>query len=462
MNRRLLILLLGTMMLAVFSLARADPPEAPRADPRIVPLLAAVDAGRISRDIERLAAFGTRNTLSATDDPVRGIGAAQRWVHQELERISAASGGRLRVEDDPFTVGVADGFPRTTQITNTIATLPGTDPNRVLVVSGHLDSRGTDVMNGKVDAPGADDDASGVAAVLEMARLLAPRQLRATLVFMAVSGEEQGLYGSRHWAQAARAQTLNIEAMFTNDIIGSGRGANGVQDTEHVRVFSEAVSGIETQPATDQRLWTGSDNDSPSRELARAVADAQRRYLPGFGVALRFRRDRVFRGGDHIAFNEAGYAAVRFTEMNEDYRHQHQDVRVLNTDQFGDLLQYVNPDYVANVTRVNLAALADLGWAPPAPAWVGLDVERTPTHPADMVHLSWPSPVDASRLGYEVLWRETNAADWQGMSFVGDTKQARLSVSSDGQLLNVDDYLFAVRAVSPGGNRSVPVVAQVR
>jgi Peptidase family M28 len=258
MNRRILLSLLGAVIVALYSLARADPPEVSRADPRVGPLLAAVDAGRIARDIERLAAFGTRNTLSATDDPVRGIGAAQRWVHQELERISAAAGGRLRVEDDPFTVGVADGFPRTVQITNTVATLPGTDPNRVLVVSGHLDSRGTDVMNGKVDAPGADDDASGVAAVLEMARLLGSQQLRATLVFMAVSGEEQGLYGSSHWAQAARAQKRNIEAMFTNDIIGSGHGANGVQDTEHVRLFWR-----ETYAADWQRMsYVGDANQT--------------------------------------------------------------------------------------------------------------------------------------------------------------------------------------------------------
>jgi hypothetical protein len=463
MNRRILTLLLGTAAVTAFSVAIAAPPvTVPNADPRIVPLLAGVDAGRIRHDIERLVAFGTRNTLSATDDPARGVGAAQRWVHQEFERIGATAGGRLRVEDDPFMVGVTDGLPRATQITNTVATLPGTEPDRVLVVSGHLDSRGSDVMNGKLDAPGADDDASGVAAVLEMARMLAPQPLRATVVFMAVSGEEQGLYGSQHWAQAARAQKRNIEAMFTNDIIGSPHGANGVQDDQHVRIFSEAVPSTETAQATEQRLLTGADNDSPSRELARAVADAQRRYLPSFGVSLRFRRERIFRGGDHISFNEAGYAALRFTEMNEDFRHQHQNVRVQNGDQFGDLLQFVDPGYVANVTRVNLAALADLGWAPPPPAWVGLDVERTQAHPGDTVRLSWPSPADAGRLGYEVLWRETHAPDWQGITFVGDTNQAKLSVSDDGQLLNVDDYLYAVRAVSRAGNRSAAVLAQVR
>jgi len=177
---------------------------------------------------------------------------------------------------------------------------------------------------------------------------------------------------------------------------------------------------------------------------------------------LRLRRERVFRGGDHIPFNEAGYAALRFTEMNEDFRHQHQDVRELNGDQFGDLMRFVDTGYVANVTRANLAALADLGWAPPAPACVGLDVERTPAHPGDTVSLSWPTPMDAGRLGYEVLWRETHAPDWQGSTFVGDTNHAKLSVSDDGQLLNVDDYFYAVRAVSLAGNRSAAVLAQVR
>jgi hypothetical protein len=295
-----------------------------------------------------------------------------------------------------------------------------------------------------------------------MARLLASQQLRATVVFMVVSGEEQGLYGSRHWAQAARAQQRNIEAMFTNDIVGSSRGANGVQDSEHVRIFSEAVPATETADETARRLRTGADNDSASRELARAVADAQRRYLPSFGVSLRFRRERIFRGGDHIPFNEVGYPALRFTEMNEDYRHQHQDVRMVNGEQFGDLLQFVDTGYVANVTRVNLAALADLGWAPPPPAWVGLDVERTPAHPGDTIRLSWPSAPDAGRLGYELLWRETGAPDWQGSTFVGDTNQAELSVTDDGQPLNVDDYLYAVRAVSPAGNRSAGVLAEVR
>src|SRR5690349_1074751 len=213
MNQHSRSMLLGIAAVTGISVALAAAPDTvPRIDPRVTPLLAGVDPGRIRHDIEQLAAFGTRNTLSATDDPVRGIGAAQRWVRQEFDRIAATSGGRLQVEDDAFEVGTNEGLPRATRITNTVATLPGTDPNRVLVVSGHLDSRGTDVMNGQVDAPGADDDASGAAAVLEMARRLAPQQLRATVVFMAVSGEEQGLYGSRHWVQAARSRSVNIEA----------------------------------------------------------------------------------------------------------------------------------------------------------------------------------------------------------------------------------------------------------
>jgi hypothetical protein len=407
-----------------------------------------VDARRIEADIRRLAAFGTRHTLSATDHPTRGIGAAQRWVQAQFEGIAATSGGRLRVEADTFTVPAGGRFPRSAELTNVVATLAGTEPGRVLVVAGHLDSRASNVLDGESDAPGANDDASGVAAVLELARQMAPHTFRATVVFLVASGEEQGLIGSRHWARAARQAGRNIEAMLNNDIMGNSRGANGVRDTRHVRVFAEGMPAAESEAALRRRAAAGGENDSPSRLLARAVADAQRRYHRRFAVRLVYRRDRVSRGGDHLAFNEQGYAAVRFSEMNENPRHQHQNVRVQDGVSYGDLPDLVDFRYVANVTRVNLAALAEMAWAPPPPTGVRLAAARGGAGTT----LRWETPPDPDRLGYEVLWRATSAPDWERTRFVGETGEATAPLSRD-------DTIFAVRAVSRAGNRGLPTVA---
>lgn len=356
------------------------------------------------------------------------------------------------METDPFTVpaGGRFGLPRTTVVTNTLATLPGTDPSRILVVSGHLDSRGSNLFDGVSDAPGANDDASGVAAVLEAARAMAPLSFRATVIFMAVSGEEQGLIGSRHWAAAAHRTHLPIEAMLDNDIIGSSQGGNGVHDDRHVRLFSTGGNAVETLD-TDRTSFRDGENDSPSRQLSRAVAGVQRRCLPGFAVVPVHRHDRLFRGGDHLAFNEQGYAAVRFTEINEDLRHQHQDVRVQGGVQFGDLLQFLDFAYLASVTRLNLATLADLAWAPPPPENVRLVLGPAGLLATDTT-LRWDRAADPDRLGFELLWRETAAPDWQGEQFVGESNEATLPLSRD-------DFFFAVRAVSRAGNRSLPVIA---
>jgi hypothetical protein len=444
MIRRLFRLSLAIAICAATLAAR--PPVAPRVDPRVTTLVRGVSKERIQRDIERLAAFGTRHTLSATDHPSRGIGAAQRWVRQEFEQIAATSGGRLRVEVDTFTTPARGRIPRPTEISNIVATLPGTDPNRGLVVSGHLDSRATNVLDGTADAPGANDDASGVAAVLETARQMTPQSFRATVVFLVVGAEEQGLLGSRHWAEAARQANRGIEAMLNNDIIGNTRGADGTRDRRHVRVFSEGVPAAETPAAARRRASVG-ENDSLSRQLARAICDSQRRYVSPFGVTLVFRRDRYLRGGDQNSFTDRGYAAVRFTEMNEDWRHQHQNVRVRDGVSYGDLPQFVDFAYVADVTRVNLAALADLAWAPPPPAQV-----RLVTRLEAGTTLRWDTPADADRLGFELLWRRTTAPDWEGARFVGAAGEATLPQSKD-------DTFFAVRTVSRAGNRGLPVVA---
>lgn len=418
--------------------------DAPVADPRVAELVRQVSAARIEADVRRLAAFGTRHTLSATEDPVRGIGAATSWLRGQFDQIAKTSDGRMRVELDTFTAPAGPRLPKETPVTNVVATLPGSDERRSLVISSHLDSRCTNALDGKSDAPGADDNASGVAAVLETARLLAPRKLRATVVFIAFGAEEQGLFGSRHWAGEARKAGRNVEADLNNDIIGSSVAATGERDDRRVRLFSEGVPAAETPEAARRRVAAGTENDSPSRLLARAVADAQRRYLPGFAVTLVYRRDRYLRGGDHVSFNDAGYAAVRFTEVYEDWRHQHQDVRVSDGAQMGDLPRFVDYGYAANVTRANLAALADLAWAPPPPANVRLLARL-----AAGTDLRWDTPTDPDRLGFEVLWRDTTSPDWQGSLFVGETNEAHLPHSKD-------DTLFAVRAVTRAGNRSLP------
>ncbi len=455
MQRRIRFVALALLALAAAAAAagapKADPP--PRQDDRVERLLDRVSAERIERDVRRLARFGTRHTLSSRTDPERGIGAAERWVREEFERIAAGTGGRLRVETDTFTVPQSRRIPRPAEVANVAALLPGSEPERLVLVSGHLDSRASNVLDGESDAPGANDDASGVAAVLELARILASQQLRATVLFVAFGGEEQGTLGSTRWAESAKQQGRRVEALLNNDIIGNTRGPYGARDDRRVRIFSEGLPSAEMPEETRRRASAGGENDSPSRQLARAVADVQRRYLPEFEVSLVFRRDRLLRGGDHTPFNARGFAAVRFTEMLEDWRRQHQDVRNRDGVQFGDLPQFVDFRYVASVTRLNLAALAELAWASPPPTGVRL-VARLE---ADTT-LRWEKPEDPERAGYEVLWRPLPTSwaparpDWQVARFVGDVAEATLQVPKD-------DYLFAVRAVTHQGNRGLPTFA---
>ena len=305
--------------------------SAPRRDPESVNILSEIDSRNIERTIRKLVSFGTRNTLSDQNDPNRGIGAARDWLYSEFQKAAAASAGRMTVEKQTFEQPKAARVPQPTMLTNIVAKLKGTQPesiNRVYVVSGHYDSMCSSPTDEKCDAPGANDDASGTAAVLEMARVMARYQFDATIIFMTVPGEEQGLLGSTYFAEQAKKSNMDIEAMFTNDIIGSSFGGNGVRDPRTVRVFSEGVPSNETQPEATTRRSVGGENDSPSRQLARFIKEISERYLPSMKVSMIYRRDRYGRGGDHQPFLERGYAAVRFTEPNEDYHHQHQNVRI--------------------------------------------------------------------------------------------------------------------------------------
>ncbi|WP_236642823.1 M20/M25/M40 family metallo-hydrolase [Actinoplanes utahensis] len=332
-------------------------------------ILREIDPRRIEAIVRKLVSFGTRHTLSAQDDPNRGIGAARDWIFAELQRHAAASGGRMTVEQQSFIQPVAPRIPAPTRITNVVATLRGSvTPERIYVVTGHYDSRVTDVMDAVKDAPGADDDASGVAVIMELARVLATRQPNATLVFAAVAGEEQGLYGSDHMAQRYRDAGADIQAMFSNDIVGTGDAHDGTRnDPRTVRLFVEGVPTSETAAEANVRKSVGGENDGPSRQLGRFVKDVE---PDDANVRVIWRRDRYLRGSDHISFLLRGYPAARFTEPRENFAHEHQDVRVENGIQYGDLPEFCDFRYITRVARVNAAALWSLAQAPGTPkAW---------------------------------------------------------------------------------------------
>ena len=409
-------------------------------------IVAEINARNIENTIRRLVSFGTRNTLSEQNNPNRGIGAARDWLYSEFQKAAAASDGRMVVEKQTFEQPKAARVPQPTMLTNIIATLKGTQPesvNRVYVVSGHYDSMCTSPTDAKCDAPGANDDASGTAAVLEMARVMAKYRFEATIVFMTVAGEEQGLLGSTYFAETSKKNNLDIEAMFTNDIIGSSLGGNGVRDPHSVRVFSEGVPSSETPAEATTRRSVGGENDSTSRQLARFIKETSERYVPSMKVSMIYRRDRYGRGGDHIPFLERGVPAVRFTEPNENYHHQHQNVRIENGIQYGDLPQFDDFDYIANVARVNAAALSALASAPAGPKHVGVT-----TGLSNDTELKWDANKEPDLLGYEIVWRDTTAATWTNSRSIGNV----LTFTMKG--MSKDNYFFGVRAVDREGNRS--------
>jgi hypothetical protein len=433
------------------SQAAARTSSAPRRDPDVARIVAEIDPRNIERTIRKLVSFGTRNTLSAQDNPTRGIGAARDWLKGEFESIARGAGGRMTVELQSYTQEASPPprgrVPQPTVITNVVATLKGTQPAssaRMYVVSGHYDSMCTSPTDATCDAPGANDDASGVAAVVEMARVMSRREFDATIVFMAVAGEEQGLLGATHYAEQAKQKNLNIEAMFTNDIVGNSLGGNGVRDRNTVRVFSEGVPSNETPEEAVTRRGTGGENDSTSRQLARFIKETGATYMPSFNVQLIYRRDRYLRGGDHIPFLERGFAAVRFCEPNEDYTHQHQNVRTEQGIVYGDLPEFVDFGYIAQVARLNAASLATLARAPARPKGVGLLTRRL-TNDTD---LRWTANTEDDLAGYEVVWRETDSPVWTHAQMVGNVT----TYTAKG--ISKDNYFFGVRAVDRQGNRS--------
>jgi hypothetical protein len=421
-------------------------------DPQIAAALKAVSPQRIQQTIEKLVSFQSRHTLSS-DVPAstgKGINAAAEWIKSELEAYSKACGGCLEVKTDEFTQDTGNRIPKPTKLTNVYAILKGSDPanaSRIILVSGHYDSRNSETNDATGASPGANDDGSGTAVSMECARVLSQHKFPATLIFLIVAGEEQGLYGSAHFATMARTQGWNIEAALNNDIVGGDRSPG--QDSHTVRVFSEGIPANATEAELKTIRSLGGENDGASRQLARYIASVSKEYLPAkeFRPLVVSRRDRYLRGGDHTSFNQQGFAAVRFTEFRENYDHQHQNVRTENGIEYGDLPKFVDYSYVANVARLNAATMAALASAPAPPAKVRV-LTKALVNDSTLV---WePSPGGLAS-GYLVLWRDTGAPDWEHAQAFGNVTQATMPLSKD-------NVIFAVQATDAKGHRSLPVV----
>ncbi|WP_026897654.1 M28 family peptidase [Daejeonella oryzae] len=419
-------------------------------DPVINQMITEVSAQNIESIVRKLVSFGTRHTLSDTTSKKTGIGAARNWIKLEMEKYAKESGGRLNVEFDTFTLP-ADGrrvlVP--TSMKNVLAILPGTDPadDRIYIVSGHYDSRASDVMDAKIAAPGANDDASGTAATMEIARVMSKQKFNCTLIFVAMVGEEQGLYGASNLAKKAKELKWNVAGMITNDIVGNTYGMEtGLKDNRSVRVFSEGVPGGETPQQSSSRANTGSENDYDARQFARYFKEVGERYVEQADVKLIYRRDRYLRGGDHTAFSREGFSAIRVTEMNENFERQHQDLRTENGVDYGDTPDFVDYAYTQKVARLNLATLANLALAPRQPENVGVITSGL----TNKTSLKWEAPKGEKPQGYYVVMRETSSPVWERKFFFTDTK-AELSYSKD-------NFIFGVQSVDADGHESMVVI----
>ena len=433
-------------LMPTLALAQAAPP-ADKAD--LYDIGTAPSAARIEADVRKLVSFGTRHTLSDQTSETRGIGAATRWIHDEFERISKACGGCLEVRYVRGTVQGEPRIPGPLEVTSVIAIQRGTsDPNRYVMMSGDIDSRVTDVMNATADAPGANDNASGMAGTLEAARVLTKYRFPGSIVYAALSGEEQGLFGGRFVAAEAKKNGWRIEAVLNNDMIGNSAGLTGVVDNTTARVFSEGTRIVETADEAKQRRFEGGEMDSPSRNLARYI-DRMAGYVPNLDVMMVYRLDRFGRGGHHRPFNEAGYPGVRVMETNENYDRQHQDLRTENGRVYGDTIDGVDFAYAAKLTALNAVSLAGMAWAPPPPASVKIEGAVT----ADTT-LKWTRPTakQAPNLaGYKVYWRLTTEPTWTHSRWVGNVDAYTLKNTV------IDNYFFGVAAVAKDGTES-PVV----
>ena len=436
--RRALLLALAPLVMA----ASAAAPE----QPMLRDIAVAPDAAQVQATVQALVGFGTRHTLSDTVSTKRGIGAARRWAQSRFEQIGRDCGGCLSIVT-PAQTFTGKRVPKPASIVDVVAIQKGsTDPQRVIILTGHIDSRVTDILNATSDAPGADDDASGVAVVIEAARVLSRYKFPATIVYGVLSGEEQGLYGGKVLADYAKEQGWRVEVDLNNDIVGGTRGQNGVVNNTRLRLFSEGTRDTESADDAQQRRFEGGENDSASRNVARYAKAVAERYMPNWTVALVYRLDRFGRGGDHSAFNALGFPGVRFTENAENYQHQHQDLRTEGGVVYGDTLANVDFAYLARVTATNALAAAAMASAPPPPA----SVKITGAVTADTV-LSWTAAPGAPAAGYRVYWRDTTESAWTHARDAGNGGSLTLANVA------IDDFAFGVASVSADGFES-PVV----
>jgi len=439
---RLTALLLAALAGASPLLAQQPAPT----DPRIYEIVAAPSAARIEADVRTLAGFGTRNTMSDTLSPTRGIGAARRWVKAEFERISAECGGCLQVSYVASQDTIRPGL--VANVVSVIAVQRGTThPDRYVIMSGDLDSRASNTLDSLTDAPGANDNASGMAGTIEAARVLSKHRFGASIVYAALAGEEQGLFGGRALARRAKAQGWDVGAVLNNDMIGNIAGIDGIIDNHTFRVFSEPYPATATERERAGYRVYGGEVDGPSRQLARYVARMVDSYMPTTDAMMIYRLDRFGRGGHHRPFNDLGFPAVRIMETHEHYDRQHQDLRTENGRVYGDVVSGVNFPYAARLTAVNAAVLAGLAWAPPPPATVqiGGAVSASTT-------LAWDAVSSPSLAGYKIYWRDTTAPQWQHSRWVGkDTTRFTL------ENVVIDNFLFGVAAVAADGNESIVV-----
>lgn len=421
----------------------------PAVDVRLYEIATAADPARVEADIRALADFGTRSTFSDTTSETRGIGAARRWIFRQFEKISAACGGCLEVFEQRTLVPTTGNarIPRDVWIVNVVAIQRGTThPDRYVIMSGDIDSRPTGATDGESDSPGANDNASGVAGVLEAARLLTKHTFGQSIVYATLSGEEQGLFGGQHLAQKALDEGWQITGVLNNDMIGNTKGITGIQDNVTFRVFSEPTTFTETDRQRQMRRYVGGEVDGPSRQLARYVARMADLYFLNLDAKMIYRLDRFGRGGHHRPFNDAGFAGVRIMETHEHYDRQHQDVRVENGIAYGDLLEGVDFDYAAKLTGLNAVTLAALASAPPAP-----DTVRIGGAVSASTRLAWSPVEDPNLAGYVVLWRDTTAPQWQHRRYVGNVTEFTL------ENVVIDNYFFGVAAVGRDGNESLVV-----
>jgi hypothetical protein len=421
----------------------------PQVDLRIYDIIEEVSADEIEADIRRLAGFGTRNTFSDTISNTRGIGAARRFIKSDFEEISSNCNQCLDVfyQKDFVTKEGNDRVPKDAWVVNVVAVQKGSKyPNRYIIMSGDIDSRASNTMDFTTDAPGANDNASGMAGVMEAARVLSKYDFENSIIYLGLSGEEQGLFGGQGFAKMAKDKGWEIIGVLNNDMIGNIEGVDGVIDNRTFRIFSEPVPPTETERERNMRRYYGGEVDGISRQLARYIHHTTETYMPEMNPMMVYRLDRFGRGGHHRPFNDLGFPGIRIMEAHENYTQQHQDIRTENGIEYGDVIEHVNFDYTAKLTAVNAIIMASLAWAPPAPKKVAIGGIVEPS-----AKLKWEKVVGDNVAGYKVYWRDTTAPQWEHSRFVGDVDNFTL------EGIVIDNFFFGVSTVGKNGNESVVV-----